>query len=264
MKRIIILCVAFFAILTALATDQFIKGDSSRNSTAAESSAVSGDKTVVYPQGMESDLLAINKAHASLDNVKITSHSTFEFFLSNNETRIEESSYIIFHKGRKIRYDAPTINRIQDEKYNLLVNDSLKLIVIFDPDVEQFSYLSKVSKAFNLDSSMQLVDKVEKITSGNDEIRYVFYYSLLPYSKMEMFFNINTKLVSKIVTYYTDYDPEIDDLKQKVETIQLSYDPLPANYNKLFDTRNYIVPGKGGINATSDYKNYAVYNNMKK
>ena len=215
------------------------------------------------PEGIKDDLLKINKAHAALDNIKITNHYTRVSTLMDNKEKVDESQFSLYRKGAKLFYDAGSIKRIQNEKYNVLINQDLHMILLFDPDKSFGWYMKEALKNFNPDSSLRFADKAVELSADKGNKAYSIYYSMLPYNRMDIDFNETTNLLNHITFYMNNYEWD-DDIKKQKLTINMNYQNLAANSKDLFDMRKYFTRSKDEIKPSESYAGYELYNNMKK
>lgn len=214
-----------------------------------------------YPQELPGELLKINKAHAKLDKVKITNHYYSLCTLADNSQSQVDSKFILYKSGKNVVYDAGKIKRIQDESNNILVNDSLHMILLFDKDNGLGLMMRDALKNFNPDSIMLLADKAERISADSMETAYAIYYSVMPYDRIDFYYNKQTYLLSKIV-FYSEHDKE-DDLKSEQLTILCTYAPMLDSEQDIFSTRKYITGKKGNYKVSQAYNEYELFNNMK-
>lgn len=216
-----------------------------------------------FPADLASDLLKINKAHAALDNIKITNRYLQISTLKDNSEETDERTFSLYRKGEKLWYDAGDIQRIQDSKYNILVNKEVKMILVFDPDRNFSSVMKDELKNFNPDSCLLWADKaiIKDAEKGNKA--YTIFFSIMPYSKIDIDFNMNTNLLNSITYYFDDFD-EDDDYTNQRTTINMSFEKLDKKANSLFDLHKYFTEKKDELVPTQAYAGYELYNNMKK
>lgn len=216
-----------------------------------------------FPTELKYDLAKINKAHSLLDNIKITNRYVQLSTLQDNTEAMEESEFSLCRMGAKLFYDAGSIKRIQNEKYNVLVNDDVNMIMVFDPEKNLGTLMKEALKNFDADSSLLWADKAEKIETSKGNTAYSIYFSVMPYSRLDMDFNSTTHLLNSITYYFDNFEEEDDYKKQKV-TIFINYKKLDKTSISLFDTRKYFSSKKDELTISENFTGYELYNNMKK
>lgn len=202
-------------------------------------------------QNVKQDIERINEAYRSLKGAQV--ELEYQHYAGYDPGNPEISKGTASWQGANQKMSTPAMERLQNEKYAILVNHDMKTIIIQNAQVA-----TNIGSPIPLDSLLAICDSIHFLQKENGLLAYRFVIGVLGFEAIEVVFNPQSYFIERIVCYQLPWKE--GELGDRTEIHYRNFQRLSTSSTSPFSEQKYVRRDGDQFLPQLAYKGYELYN----
>ncbi|MEM6345621.1 MAG: hypothetical protein AAF927_17145 [Bacteroidota bacterium] len=202
-------------------------------------------------QNVKQDIERINEAYRSLKGGQV--ELEYRFYAGYDPDNVEITKGRASWQGVMQKMHTPSIERLQNDQYAILVNHDMKAVII-----QNAPSTSTLASPIPLDSMLAICDSIQFQEKEEGLLSYRFLIGALGFEAVEVVFNPESYFIERIVCYQLPW--EEGELGDRTEVHYRNLQKLSTTSTAHFSEQDYVRRDGEQFLLQSAYKGYKLYN----
>lgn len=202
-------------------------------------------------QNVKQDVERINEAYRSLKGAQV--ELEYKHYAGHDPQNPEISKGTASWQGAFQKMSMPTMERLQNEKYAILVNHDMKAIIIQNAQVS-----TNLGSPIPLDSMLAICDSIQFSSKEDGLLAYRFVIGILGFEAIEVVFNPENYFIERIVCSQLPWQE--GELGDRTEIHYRNFQKLSAASTSHFSEQRYVRRDGDTFLPQAAYQGYELYN----
>lgn len=202
-------------------------------------------------QNVKEDIKQINETYRSLKGAQV--ELEYRYYSGDESQNPEVLKGTAAWQNGQQKMVMPSLERLQNERFALLVNHEMKTIII-----QNAPAAANLPSPIPLDSILAFCEDIQYLEKGKGLVAYRFYLNALGFESVEVVFNARTYLIEQIICQQISWEAG-----EKGDRMEVHYRHLKklSSQNALnFSEQQYVRPQGEDFLVQTAYQGYELYN----